>query len=351
MMGDLFLCPNAEKMFGAAYAYADKLNEKMLSKIPILMEAEGITQKDVKEGKVSLTTELRDMTVFPYVLDEWSKSKQVYKLDKYFAEALMYTEKLEYTLSTLKHLPYNNFYVDLSEMGDENVHGAYVRVVIAPGVGRDAGNTVVSLMVYTLTHDLVYFSHYMKWLFESDDMVIPMLRSEIPDAKAFILPGVQQLIATDRVGKTYDFSRRDVTMIVLQLLAYLSSEKPQIAESESTKHTYKQPKPGSRVKNRWSELQIFEVGFAYGSAFRKKLEKAKAEVGGDVEMLTAKEAKRRGTGVRPHIRCAHWHRFRYGEGRKFLSEPRWMEATFVGFGTLDKEMPLATVHNCVKPKE
>jgi hypothetical protein len=78
--------------------------------------------------KIDPFAEIMDMFVTPILYQKWSENKQVYKADKDFAKALMYTEKLQYTKEMIKNLPVNNFYLDLSDIPDGEIHGAFIYV-------------------------------------------------------------------------------------------------------------------------------------------------------------------------------------------------------------------------------
>ena len=331
---DLFLHSDVVGYTGdASKKPLDTLNDLIKQKAPVLMEMLGVNLSDVKAGKLHLLTEFRDVLLAPLILDKWAHHKQVYAVDKDFAVALMHTEKLTLSKEMLTHLPYNIFYLDMSDLKLKDVHGAFVNVAVVGNSGY--------ISIFLLMYDLVYFSHYTVTEFDSEGCAY-FDRNDIREEKPYVMPLVKQ-ISDEPMKDHYDFSRQDLIALIMQTLAYMSSSEPQIVESARTKNTYKPRKHGDVVKNKWSELQIFEVGYAYGAAFRKKLAKAEKEIGGAVEMLSSSQEKKRNS-PRPHLRCAHWQRFRYGEGRKFLSEPRWMEPTFVGFGDLEDDMPVASVH-------
>lgn len=316
----------------------EKFNKLLIERSPQLVEILGVKLADLKSGKVDLITEYRDTLLAPAVFSKWSKHKQVYKPDKDFAVALMKTEKLTLSKDMLSHLPFRIFYIDMSELGVA-IHGAFVNVAVQ--------GDMAYVTIFLVTRDLVYFSHYISAGFDEEGNAF-FERSEIRNEKPYVLPSMMTK-ETMKNASSYDFDRQDLATLIMQMLAYISSSEPQIVESASTKHSYKPHKHGDTVKNKWSELQIFEVGYAYGNAFRKKIAKARAEVDDEIEMLSSDQIKHR-KSPRPYIRCAHWQRFRYGEGRKFLSEPRWMEPILVGFGDLDDNTPIATVHR-VKAKK
>lgn len=342
LMCDAFLKKNTEGLdCPMDRKIVERANEACLERLPMLVNVLGVDKETLRGNNISLMSEFRDLTVFPVVLDMWAHSKQVYKPDKDFALALLKTEKLALTREQLEHLPYSVFYVDLSALGTD-VHGTFVKVL-----PNDKGVAIIS---YSLTDDLVYFSHYLQAEYGGDD-AIHFDKAQVPDVEAFVLESVRELGGTAKAR--YAFNRKDLVALMVQLLAYISSQKPQIEESAETKHTYKPNKFGSKVKNKWSEVQMFEVGYAYGASFRKRLARAKEELGGaSIDVLTEEETRKRKqhNSPKPHIRCAHWHRWRCGEGRQKLTQPRWMEPTFVGFSGDNEDAPVAVVHTISEHK-
>lgn len=58
------------------------------------------------------TNTIRDNFRAAWIIDKWSKCKQVYELDNDFAHALAITENIKVYTDILKHLPFNCFYID-----------------------------------------------------------------------------------------------------------------------------------------------------------------------------------------------------------------------------------------------
>ena len=56
--------------------------------------------------------------------------------------------------------------------------------------------------------------------------------------------------------------------MVVQILNYLSSVQPDIEENPQTKKTYRKPAPHTEPKNKYSEIQKWDVGVRFGAAFR-----------------------------------------------------------------------------------
>lgn len=57
-------------------------------------------------------------------------------------------------------------------------------------------------------------------------------------------------------------------MLIFQTVMYLASKKPDVSENEVTRKTYK---PSKIIKNKFSEIQKWDVGVRYGSEIRTVL--------------------------------------------------------------------------------
>ncbi len=291
-------------------------------------------------------TEWRDYLTTGPCIERWSEYKQVYKLDGDFFEELVRTENIGFTKDTFRRLPINTFYIDLESCKNISPFvGAYVHIEVddTPDVG---------VFVYMLTdgkdnqNGSIIFSHYAVCHFGNEDEIVYYEKDRVDtneflvkDLKVGELPGdipLKSMPGEDR--------RVDIVTAILQVILFLSSDSEDIWESSITKQTYKPRKPGTPVKNRFSELRMWDVGVRYGKAIKLAKEEIKnVSLGKDTEPGTDAEEKSDGRGVRksprPHLRCAHWQRFHYGEGRTKV-RTRWVGPVLVCGG---KEMPV-TIH-------
>ena len=130
---------------------------------------------------------------------------------------------------------------------------------------------------------------------------------------------------------------RGLMTMVVQILNYLSSVQPDIEENPQTKKTYRKPAPHTEPKNKYSEIQKWDVGVRFGAAFRAwKKEQERTEP----KETSGTQHSRHGK-VRPHCRKAHWSHFWYGSGENKVRRAKWLGEGFVGVRT--EEMP-AVIH-------
>ena len=268
----------------------------------------------------TIDTEFKDVILYPILLEEWSKSKQVFKPDKDFADALLHTEKLCITTSMINHLPYNLFYIDLTDCTQfKPITGIFVHII--------QYNDIMHFTLYSITENLTYFSFYLNGKV-NDQGAIVFDFSLIDNVNYDTW--MPNYFKTDKVQeelkdiKNSEISRKDTYAFALQLIAYLSIEEPQLTESELTKTTYKKPTEVSRVRNKWSEVRIQDVGIKYGTNFRKTISDINSHASYSSTGSTRKSPI-------PHFRCAHWHKFWVGTGRTQL-RVKWIEPIFIGNG-------------------
>lgn len=280
---------------------------------------------DVKKDFRRIITDVRDFLVMNPILEKWSKNKQVYKIDKDFANILISTEKLNIYKNILLHLPYNAFYIDLSDAKVPDVEGEYVYVY-------NEGD-LFCIVIYILTSDQVVFSHYV-FLNLVNDEPFEVEKSE-EKSNWDVLTEVDKFACHERNYLNND--RPSLSMLALQLLMYIGSNEPDIEESPVSKSTYS---PECANKLTYKSIRTWDVGIRYGASlrlFRKKIEKEAKEKDENSEVKTITR-----NAPRPHMRCAHWQRYHVGKGR-VETVLKWIPPVMVLGST---EMPL-TIH-CIK---
>lgn len=262
--------------------------------------------------KANVIAEVRDMFLMPLLIDKWSRNKQIYKPDKDFANALLMTENLEISRYMLENLPYNHFYVDLSECEVfKPIDGFFMHIV-----HLENGCNITIYLLQQTEKEVIFFSYYNDCKYNDKDIIsfdINKMYNVDIDKDFNIFPN---MVNEAFVNKDYKLNRAQITLFGLQLLAYLSSKDPQVQESYFTKNTYKKPDPHFRPKNKFSELRMWEVGTKYGLSYRQQIKKHKNyKINGRKSPI-------------PHLRRAHWQRYWVGRGR-INCITKWIEPTFV----------------------
>ena len=317
------------------------LNTFMFQHTPDIAMIYNFTPEDISSGKLSLAAEWRDVLLMPTLLHVWETNKQVYKLDADFAKALMHSEKLILTKDMMEHLPCNAFYLDLSDQNAfDSVQGIFTTVF--PTDTRLNITTALLTKPKDIDNNVI-FSYYFGADYDKNGE-IPFRTADAGDKtinRPFLISNnVYELEETETITVDSEVSRFALSILPIQLCAYLSVKEPDIKESAITKSTYRKPAAGSIPKNKFSELQIWEAGYRYGSVFRKKREEYK-------EQLASEFYEKEGSAIKrkppiPHYRSAHWQNFWYGprNSEDRHTELRWIEPVFVG----GKEASIATIH-------
>lgn len=268
-----------------------------------------------KLSKATLITELQDMMGISSVIQLWSRYKQVYKLDGAFFGELADTKGLAIPYGTFLRLPVRTFYIDLSACeGIDPIRGAFVHAVDDGKGGR--------VVVYMVTDDATTFSYYSNFLYGPDGICT------IPEAAApttaFVAVNFSPEDGRSSIQRYNSRDcRKEVIIAILQVLVFLSAEGEDITENPTTKSTYR---PSPVIRNRFSEIRMWDVGVRYGKAIRiarDQLAKGASKPGGKMDKLNGEESKDDGSEKiqnsrkppRPHVRCAHWQRYHVGPGR------------------------------------
>lgn len=279
-------------------------------------------------------TDAKDAFVYSFIVEGWSYTKQVFQPDADFSDALFKTNHFSLSKYDIEHLKTNTFFIDFAESDAFHpIYGAFVHVV--------PFEDSVGIIVYLLSNDLVVFSHYMYLTYDENMQLAKAIQSLIAEDDSHFFAGNEtnaHQLETHRFNVTdqgvideelasieIKYTRKEMSLFILQLLGYMTSEEPDIEESKLSKSAHKPIK--GKPKNKFSEIQSFDVGVRYGTTIRAFLKQKAAES----EESDTEENKGKGRkSPIPHFRSAHWQVFWTGEGRK-IPIKKWIQPTFVGF--------------------
>lgn len=264
-------------------------------------------------------TELRDFYSIPAILQLWSQYKLVFKIDPAFFEELRQTSGLRIPKNTFRHLPAQTMYIDLSScLGLDPICGVFVHII---------SDQVILLME---TADGITFSFYSELDYRDGVADLPIIQTP---GNRFVAVDVGPEGSGRQISFTND-QRGNIVQAIFQTLLFLSQEKADVTESPVTKNTYR---PSETVRNKFSEIRMWDVGVRYGKAIRLARQSADASETGRIDQTQRKPP-------RPHVRCAHWQRYRIGKGRKEI-RLNWLAPVFVGGN--GQEMPVV-IHAMAK---
>lgn len=294
----------------------------------------GYFEDSFVEHPENMMGEIMDCILTPYILNIWRKNKQVYKPDNEFCNALLKTENLKLTRDMMLHLPCKHFYVDLSNCElFYPIQGIFVNVFLYEDTDK------VSLTFYLIDKDLVTWSSYDVLNFDKEKEISISQKyykgCQGENNGDYILTDykeigcsedcafVEKIISNKSEGITDKLDRYEASFFIYQLLTYMVSYEPQIEESPTTKSTYRPPKPGATIKNKFSEIQIHDVGIRFGKSFREQKKRNSCTT-----ILTKHLEQTRKSPI-PHFRAAHWQGYWVGRGRT-EHVVKWIEPIFVG---------------------
>ena len=265
-------------------------------------------------------TEWKDMFGMEYTILQWAFHKQVYKFDKDFFYELINTEGIVIPQWFMEYIPFPDVFIDLSDIDDLSpIKGAFVH-----RIKKHDGN---QLVVYMVTEDQTFFSFYSDFAYENGYYKLP--EQMVPNTK-FIARSYDENSSNMQLRYLENDCRTVVCKAIIQIMLYLSSEKKDVLESPITKRTYKK---SNIISDKFSEVQMWDVGVRFGQAIRVEKSKHDAAVHEESEEVQSAKIRKQ---PRPHLRGAHWQRYHVGPGRKEV-RVNWIPPTFVG-GT--KELPV-----------
>ena len=296
--------------------------DKAAELLSILMLSFGSTLRtfhmlDTKnpEGILSNTYDLCLRTTIYQI---WKKNKQVYKPDKDFVSALIKTENLSITKEVFRKLPCKHFYLDLLDCDFFlPVKGIFVNIFEI--------ETKIILVAYMINEE-AFWSIYDVFHFNNNeekcDIKIDTFSEKYPDGE-YTYNDYDIFINNkhpEKISNNLDIN--EAKFFIYQLITYLTSHEPQFEESPITKSTYRPPKSNATIKNKFSEIQMYDIGVRFGTSFRQQKRKYNCNT-----ILTKHQENKRKSPI-PHFRAAHWQGYWIGKGRTQLVH-KWKEPTFV----------------------
>jgi hypothetical protein len=263
---------------------------------------------------------------FMATVSAWSENKQVFKFDNDFLMELAATDDFHLSKNIWDYLPCSTMYFDLEDCSyitdNFGIKGIFVKVV------KDTKQDSWELHIFRMVDDCKFRPSTLYLKNEDGDFSWDLI-----DAETKLHFDMLKLMCGDEYLDERMKQAKPI-ILVFQMLCYLSSIEPDIAESDTTKATYRPHKANAPVKNKFSEIQQHEVGVRFGTAFRK-FKKSATYTGTGSEHKTS-------SSKRPHYRRAHWSYYWYnikdnngntiynvyGVPEK-VKRPKWVEATFV----------------------
>lgn len=281
----------------------------------------------------SVSKEWFEMFLMFSVVDIWKRNKQVVKCDDDFIDALAKTDGFKIPVDLLKRLPFTTFCIDMLENEYFKDH-EYLYVDV-----RATGDKEISISTIRIVKDEIFFAASLK--LSEGDIVEENGISYYRYNRTDLIDERESLPLNVNVREQYgdlsiDNSQfTDFYSFLLQLLTYMCAANRDFKENEITKKTYKKP---ATIKNKFSEIQKWDVGVVIGKTIRAQKEKIKRECIHREHIGDAEPKARKAT--RPHYRNAHWQHYHVGVGRQ-ETIIKWKEPCFVN-GTAE-DVPV-TIH-------
>lgn len=253
-------------------------------------------------------TEWREVLSMIRTAHKWCQNKIVYQIDPFFEKELIKTKGVKVPYSILKNLPYDCFFV---EFAAGTLFADYVGFFVNVYILKSGE---LSIAINRITSDEVCYHNF---LVSGDRFEGFGVKNEIIDEETYLVLDPDSIcldgVSEDTMKHNTNLEAED--LFICQFLLYLCSDKSDILLSEESRKTYKEPKV---IKNKYSEIRKYEVGFKLGKAFKE---------------FEEKEIKRyvsdgNGTPKRPHIRRAHWSTYHIGKGRT-ESVLRWINQIMI----------------------
>lgn len=169
------------------------------------------------------SSDFANSLLIPMVFYEWQKNKVVYKMNDDMCGSIQEIVSPVINIIALKNIP-KVFWIDLSE-SDCQQSGALVKII------KTESNVLLLAWSFDEKDGMHYYNHFTGFSFtEENEVLVECSSSNGIDASFFV-----------------------------NLISFLQSDFVYIHESDLTKNTYKERKEGTPVKNKFSEVRIFDV--------------------------------------------------------------------------------------------
>lgn len=119
--------------------------------------------------------------------------------------------------------------------------------------------------------------------------------------------------------------KTDIVTSLLQLVLYICAQNSEIEENEQQKKIYRKPRNKSSIKDKYSEVQIWNCGENTGNIIRRIKKEPHRYY------YETHKTQSGGTPKRPHARRGHWHHYWTGkkEGGDRKLELKWVAPVFI----------------------
>lgn len=234
-------------------------------------------------------------------LAPWRISKEIYVMDSEVEKILLDQDDTKVEADILLNLPYYCFYIKTNLI--DNMDGFFVSLEYDD---MDKSKEI----------RFVYIRPNMEWF----EVPVFLKYQTIQESLEFLFKDGGLELDDESSKRTCDLINKS-----LQLVLYILAANSDIEENVEQKKIYKpSSKNQSTVKDKYSEVRKWDVGYRVGKSIRVNTERTKSET--EYSHNTGSHSPKR-----PHMRRGHWHNFwtgpRDGDRKLVL---RWVPPTFIG---------------------
>lgn len=254
--------------------------------------------------------EFVEMLAMHYTHEEWIKNKQVYKVDPDFANMLLKSGNPKFTKSSIDHIPCKTFYLDLTDLNLDPIIGVFVHVHVT--------DSYVTFYGSIIDKQLVSFSVATTVDLTKAPEVVEYEIGDLDKLEVFKCAGtnneeikkLEEALGIKREEHYINFNLIRALTIVIP--AYLMTKEPNIVESSYTKSTYRKPKATSKIRNKFSEIQAWDIGVKYGKLLRDYTKEKTIKLAPEDGVEGSQHLRK---SPRPHFVSGHYQVYWKGKGR------------------------------------
>ena len=277
--------------------------------------------------------------IFPLFLayKAWHRTKAVYSFNREFVDAMAQTEDTTILLALLERLPFKDmlfFFPEgvLPKIAGEETAGLFVHIEKHPGC--------IWVFFNYIDRNLDNGAKYYPGIAFSFPITNEMKISQVFETAQYrewvstykLTVAIDRQLNDEQAEERMSAERR-VLNLAINLMYYLSSDKPDIKPIRSRRKPHRTSSSTKAPSD--PAINLNEVGTKYAEIVYRHYsgnhapaeteDKEDEESAEGTEIQTTKQAKKR----RPHARRAHWQQYWTGKGRE-IPVLHWIPDLFVG---------------------
>lgn len=272
-------------------------------------------------NRTSILSALRDAQILAAVAP-WRIYKQIYNFPVEM-ETLLFEQADDIAIpaDVLRNLPYPCIYVETHTLAD--INGFFFHFESDVKTGR------LEMRFLLLTENLDCIPYIVHMILGGT------LKDGLNDSLKETNTNLNKIGCKSLSHNINDY---EIVYKLIQLVLYICAQNKEIEEDVITRKTYRKPKTENSIKDKFREVQKWNLGTEIAQTIRKMSQRPSTGFS-----YRSNEFAGTGSPKSPHVRRGHWHHFwtgkKDGERKRIL---KWVPPTFVNADKVEESPGVTT---------